>query len=193
MRHIYWLFLVFSLQFHFNGFAQDIKIESETRIKSNDAPLASQAFIQTAFPSIRKIKWFKEVTSGRNSFEAKFKQQDKKYSVEFNEQGQIEDIEVTYKLKDLEDPVQKALINAFSQFEKFKLQKIQEQWTASSPQALIEAIQNQGPRNVKIQYEVVFRALIDGELAIWEGTFSQRGELLGKRKVVLRPTDNLDF
>jgi len=195
MKPTYISILLFSF-LHLVGigvWAQEVKTESEKRINPSEAPQLSNDFISATFDDIKRLKWYKEVTSGKKSYEAKFKFSRRKYSVEFDDEGNIEDVEIAFKLKELPPSVGEAMEEAFSKIEKFKLQKIQEQWSAKDEISLREAIVTQNRSLATIQYEVVFRGVIDGENAIWEGTFSEKGALLKRQKVILRPTDNLDF
>ncbi|GAB5522754.1 MAG: hypothetical protein Roseis2KO_06260 [Roseivirga sp.] len=172
---------------------QEVKKEREERVKSIDVPAESRSWLSKTFPAIKKVKWYKEETSGKKSFEAKFRQKGSKYSVEFSEQGVIEDVEVSKGLSDLPESTEQQLRAAFGNFDKFRLIEFQEQWTADTPQLLQQALLNQDSTQITIRYEVVFKAIMDGQHTLWEGLFDTRGQLLSKRKVALRPTDNLDF
>ncbi len=173
--------------------SQEIKIERETRVKSTVIPQASVNWINTSFPDAKRIRWYQEVTSGKKSYEAKFKALGTTLSVEFSEEGFLEDVEIDKKLKKLPMSTKEALAESFHQFEKFKIVKLQEQWTGTSPGLVQHAILNNDPSQITIRFEIVFRAKIDDEQGIWEGLFDMQGTLLRKRRIVLRPTDNLDY
>lgn len=82
------LFVLFSLQ----GQAQE-KIERETGVKKDEVPMAAVEFMEDAFEGARKIKWYYEETSGKQSYEAKLKWEGRMNSIEFNANGLVEDIE----------------------------------------------------------------------------------------------------
>lgn len=172
---------------------QQVKTEREERIKSIEVPQQSRDWLFKSFPGLKKAKWYKEETSGKESYEAKFKRAGKKFSVEFSEAGLIEDVEITRRLAELTPATRQKLEEAFSQFEKFKIRKLQEQWTAASPDLLQVALLSNNNSAIEVRYEVVFKALIEGQHTIWEGLFDGEGRLLEKKRVALRPTDNLDF
>ena len=158
-----------------------------------EVPEVSRQWLSTAFPNLPKVKWYKETTSGKESYEAKFKRNKKRYSVEFDTNGAVEDVERLTKWRALSNEVQASLGSTFDEMERFKLIKIQEQWTAATPRLLSEAILNNDRAAITLRFEVVFKANIEGEQAIWEGLFDANGQMLSKRKVILRPTDNLDL
>jgi hypothetical protein len=174
-------------------FAQNEKIEAEHRVKSTDVPIKSIEWLSRSFLNTRKVKWYQETTSGIKSFEAKFKLNRKKYSVEFSETGLIEDVEIKRELDLIEEPYLSNLKDAFGLFEKFKLSKIQEQWTSDVSEKLSLAIRENNSDLITIRFEVEFTAIIDGSYSLWEGLFDQNGIMLSKREVKLRATDNLDY
>lgn len=176
-----------------NLWAQDTKREQEQRLPADQVPETSQAWLEQAFQGVKKVKWYREITSGKTSFEAKFKDGGHRYSVEFSVSGVVEDVEKKVTLGQLPANERNLLKKGFSQLKKFKLVKIQEQWTAPTSEALLKAIQSNDPGMATIRYEVEFRAEIDGVNSLWEGLFDQSGTLLSKRRVQLRPTDNLDY
>ena len=169
------------------------KIEKEYRVNADQVPQKSGIWITEAFPNVSKVKWYSEETSGKKSYEAKLKWQGKKYSVEFSETGDIEDVEIRLNWRKQPDELRKLLQNSFSQMDKFKLLKIQEQWSAADPDVLKAAIQQQNKKKVNLKYEVEFRAVINGVHGHWEGLFDTSGKLLQTRRILTRPTDNLDF
>ena len=173
--------------------AQETKRESESKIAQSEVPSECRDWLSKAFPQIHKVKWYKEVTSGKQSYEAKFKSEGARYSIEFSENGLIEDVEKKVSLNDLRTDLRLKLNQGFSQFEKFKLIKLQEQWTAATPETLLRAIKNKDQSLATIRFEVEFKAIVEGKYSLWEGLFSAEGQLLSKRPIVLRPTDNLDY
>ncbi len=191
MRTLY-IVLAFSL-YSLALSGQEVKKEREERVRSMEVPEESRSWLSKSFPAAKKVKWYREETSGKKSFEAKFKRKGNKYSVEFSESGTIEDVEISKRLSDLPELIQQKLRTAFTGYSKFKLIEFQEQWTADSPELLQQALHNQGSSQIIIRYEIVFKAIMDGQHTLWEGLFDREGQLLSKRKVALRPTDNLDF
>ena len=68
MKYLLFIFLLMS-QFWVG--AQN-KVEREFRIDLNQVPDPAIQWLSSTFPKTRKLKWFYEETSGKQSYEAKF-------------------------------------------------------------------------------------------------------------------------
>lgn len=172
--------------------AQDNKIEQEKRVKPREVPKQAREWLRDAFETTRKVRWYREKTSGSKSFEAKFDYQSAFYSVEFDTLGQIEDIEVDRAWEDLPLRHRNLIQQQLDQWEKVKVRRIQEQWTGE-PDDLEDAIDEAEWEDITTRYEIELLAKIEGEKALWEVLFSTEGEVLLRRKVILRADDNLNF
>lgn len=76
-------------------FAQQ-KYENEIRISRDSVPTKALAFIDTA-PFDKKIRWYKEYFIDGTSIEAKTRYQGKRYSIEFDPSGELEDVEIDHR------------------------------------------------------------------------------------------------
>ena len=150
-------------------------------------------WIEEVYGKPKKLKWYFEENGKNESYEAKFKLNGLKYSVEFDDDGDIEDIEIQLSWRKLAPKLKAQLTSSFNKIEKFKLDKIQEQWSDKDENALKRAALSKDNSQITIRYEIVFRAQIDGVTGKWEGLFDQNGTLLEKRKIYTRPSDNFDF
>ena len=121
----YNLILVLFFLFPCYSYSQSkIEIEIEERIEKNKVPLLAQKFIDSLHFS-SKIKWFLEQDT-RKTFEAKVNEKGKKYSIEFDSLGQIEDIELDIEWNQIPLFTQNAICEKMNvDFEKFKIKKIQ--------------------------------------------------------------------
>ena len=168
------------------------KQEQERRIAQKAVPEAASAWLAEVFEEINRVKWYAEETSGRRSVEAKFKYERRHYSVEFSPTGELEDVEIEVKLRQIPDSIQQRLTSTFQTLPKFKLRRIQEQWQGNT-EGIKAALEGNLPEEVLVLYEIEFSAKMDGHYRIWEGTFNTEGLLLDYRQVVLRPTTNLNY
>lgn len=189
MRYILLVLVLFNL----TELAAQDKVEREYRIKTSMAPDAAKTWLAEAFPRTSRVKWYFEETSGKESYEAKFRQRRIRYSVEFSTEGVIEDIEIERELEQLVKWERQALRDAFAQIPQFRLYRLQEQWSGSPDQLALMAQPGLESPTVVRRFEIEFRAVLEDQLALWEGTFNLSGELLSYRKVIPRSTDNLDF
>ncbi len=168
------------------------KREYETRTQEEQVPVNARQWLAETFPPIRKKKWYFEQTSGKQSYEAKFSQRGQRYSVEFNVDGTIEDIEIERKLRKLPSDIQAALKKGFDAIPKIRVKRIQEQWTGTEQQ-LQNAVKTGSTRAIVVRFEIEFTGILDQAYQFWEGTFTKDGQLISYRRIMLRPSDNLDF
>ena len=185
------VFLLFFVLTFSDSFGQD-KLEREFRIKEKDVPQPALNFI-TACSFTKKIKWYKEVGLTSTSVEAKTKSNAKKYSIEFDSLGQIEDIEINIKWKELPPATQKNIKSQLhAAYQKYKIRKIQIQYTGEEAD-LIDAVKNKPSDQIEINYEIVLKAKTNNEYQLLEYLFSEDGAILSKLNIILNNTDNLEF
>jgi len=182
--------LIFLLLLKISVFGQ--KIERETRIDKEKAPSEAVNFIND-ISSKKHVKWYIEKTSGKVSYESKFKHKGSFYSVEFDTLGYIEDVEVIIKPKKLDENHKSTLRKAIqNDFEKFKWIKIQKQY--SGEREALKKLFSGSTEHVELNYEIEIEAKTkDGDWELFELLINLQGEILKRRKIQLRPTDNLNY
>lgn len=169
------------------------KFEREYRIKSRDVPVKAIAFT-AALKFTKKIKWYKEEGLHQTSIEAKTKHNSKKYSVEFNTAGEIEDIEIEIPWEDI--PVQTQ--TRISQYlatahRKYNIRKIQLQFTGDET-TLINTITNKTvEEKATIHYEIVLKARTGKKHQLLEYLFTREGAMVKKAVILLKNTDHLEY
>jgi len=174
----------------FSILAQE-KREVERRIKEAAVPEAAFNWIENAFEKKSGVRWYEEYSSGNLSYEAKFKWKGRRYSVEFDPNGVIEDIEIRRSIKRLPETFRKAFMNYLDEnYTRYKVSKIQEQWTGDS-ETLIKALRQKDLSALNVRYEIEFYGKNELEDELWEGLFEQSGALIQRKKIVLRPIDNM--
>lgn len=162
--------------------AQRLKVEREYRTFPDLVPKDAREWMEEAYGQVKKVKWYyKEDQNDDESYEARFKLNRLKYSVAFDEDGDVEDIEIARSWKKLPAEIKNRLQTTFDSFDRFRLKTIEEQWTAKDEDDLKDAARNGSPGDIRLRYEVEFRARIDGIEARWEGLFDLDGSLLSKR------------
>jgi len=170
------------------------KYEKERRINIEEVPVEAVKFLQ-ALAFDRKIKWYQEEGINRTSFEAKTKFQHKKYSIEFDKLGQIEDAEIRMDWSEIPKPTQTAIQQQLGEeFQKFKIKKIQVQYTGASP-TLIQYLNDQSKDvdSITTKYEIIVKGKKKDTRNWYEFLFSQRGTIEKRSVIVFRNTDNLEF
>ncbi len=165
--------------------AQEIKYEREYRIRKSQFPEKARKLMEPYTDSARRIRYYREVDSNRSSYEMKFKLARLHYSVEFDPEGQLEDVEVTIKPVDLPDSSWKAIKDDLRmRFYKYKVRKIQQQYPrAAFPDdaaTLRSAFQNL--LLPEIRYELVIGARESSGYLDYELLYDAEGAFLNMRK-----------
>jgi len=124
------LLLIF-LCFESFSFAQ-YKYEREYRIRKVQFPEKALSYIEDKLTDAKKIRFYKETDSLKESYEAKFKKERLWYSIEFDKDGTLEDIEILIKPVDIPEETF-AAINTYltNNFIKYRIRKIQQQYPFS--------------------------------------------------------------
>ena len=187
-KKVFYLILIFFIQ----CFAFGQKIEEESRVSEDVVPEKALGFI-LELELNDNIKWYKEITSGRDSYECKFKVNNKYYSVEFDTLGVIEDVEVLERKRSLNQQQLKPLKNGIlKEFEKFKWVKIQRQYKGTNSE--LKKLITDSNDSITYNFEVEIEAKSsENGWKMYELLLRPSGEILMKREIQLRPTDNLNY
>lgn len=175
-----------------NTFAQE-KIEKESRIDLTVVPKNAQSFISDLALD-NKIKWYLEQGINQTTIEAKFKHNGKKYSVEFDSIGNIEDIEVEISWKDLEAGVKESIkkqldLNCL----KHKINKIQTQYLGNAKNLSFLFKQNSNTQKLETNYELIVRCNQENEVNLFEYLFNHQGKLISTSKIIFRNSSHLEY
>lgn len=164
------------------------KNEKEERIKRSDFPEKIQNIIKSLPKECKRLKFYKETDGTKKSYEVKFKYKKQHYSLEFSENGMIEDIEVLTKLNDIKLPIKKQIKIYFKQsFDKHKLIKIQKQYVYSKeikPSQFIIDVLNKKAK-ATINFEIIAEVKSKKTREIREFTFNNNGQFLRDRTLNL--------
>ena len=169
------------------------KVEVERRIDAADVPTLARQWVSETYDQARRLRWIYEESGDGLSYEAKLKHRRRWHSVEFGQDGTLQDVEIIVRGRELPEAVRRP-VRAYldSTYTRHRIKKIQRQLTGS-PDIVRQAIRDRQASNVTERYEIEFYGKDEREKALWEGLFDDAGRLLRKRKVVLRPTDNLTY
>ncbi|RAI92204.1 hypothetical protein [Algoriphagus yeomjeoni] len=174
-------------------FAQD-KIERELRVEEKVVPKVARDWLYDAFETTKRPKWYQEIFESGYSYEAKFKLKGEFYSVEFDSLGLIQDVEIEIDFNELPTEVQTGLEGHLSaDYKSSDIKRIQIQYSGK-PDDLEDFFDENSLEGILIRFEIEFIGPDEtGGLELFEGLFSETGELIMKRKIVLVPTENLLF
>ncbi len=170
------------------------KVEIEKRVKTSEVPSQALEDLTENSQNTNKVKWYYQEDGDKQVYEAKFKQNSNKYSVEFSKQGKILNVEVIIKAKqidtDIYNQIKSELKAAFSDF---KIRKIQREYLGDKDDLHEIISENEIDDDLKIRYEIEVNAKIDKKRQLYEMLFNKKGELINQRLVKLKSTDILDY
>ncbi len=170
-----------------------VKIERETRVKRHNVPERAREFINDAFEGFKRVKWYFEESNEGDSYEAKFRFQKKQYSVKFDTQGLIVDIEWIIPFEDVAQTAKESITGYFNEnFISYRILKIQVQLLGSEDD-LEDYIDEDEYDGVVINYEFEIQGKTPDENKLWEVIFDSEGKVLLHREIYLPDNFNLDF
>lgn len=191
---IFYICLCISL----GGYAQK-KYEREYRIPSTEVPQLALDFID-AFDVQKKVKWYKEQGLNSSSVEAKFKLSGVKYSIEFSNEGTLQDIEQKVPFKRLENVIQQAIkTNLENNFDAYTIEKVQIQYTGNKDTLLTWRKETNSPQltskpsSIVHIYELIVRARTQKKVVLFEFQFDEKGQKIAQKEIITKDTDILTF
>ncbi|TNF40003.1 MAG: hypothetical protein EP310_09645 [Bacteroidetes bacterium] len=175
-----------------SAFSQ-VKFEKESRLKRADIPPVALKLIESlAIPG--KIKWYSEESLTGNSVEAKFRFNKKHYSVEFDTEGNLQDVEITIEIAEIQEGAKENIFKKLeSEFNKFSIQKIQAHYPGKNPEIL--SIIKNPPKETgnNVKYELVVNGKTENTTKQYEMVFDNNGILTEKKEIIQKNADNLEF
>jgi hypothetical protein len=164
------------------------KNEKEERIELKDFPQKAVDVLLALPKDCKRLKFYKETDGTKQSFEAKFKYNKQRYSLEFSNEGVIEDIEVTVKPKNIEDSVTTLIKSYFKRsYKRAKLIKTQKQYvyneSLNSVKFLNQVLSKSS--SVEVNYEIIAEVKSKTERNIREFKFDKNGNFLNYK--ILNP------
>ncbi|WP_019669111.1 hypothetical protein [Eudoraea adriatica] len=185
MNRYRFLLLVIIALLQYSTSLSQVKVEREHRIKKNQFPDAAHDFIQEKLQDAKKIRFYKETDTTKITYEAKFKKDKLHYSVEFDESGKLEDIEILIKEVDVpEDSWSQITKFLKEKFNKYKIRKIQQQYPITRGETA-ESTLNNAFQNLLIpslNYELMVWGKIQEEHADFEILFGADGGFIKMRE-----------
>jgi hypothetical protein len=169
------------------------KYERESRIKTEDVPLAAQAFVDSLV-NHQKIKWYLEESLTHFSIEAKFKLDENKYSVEFDTLGRLEDVELLVK----EDAIPSSVYDQIreildSLFSRYRIRKSQIQYTGQAEKLLTLIRRGEATEGYTTKFELIVKGRTEQGVHLYEMLFDNSGHLLSQSTIVLKNANNLEY
>ncbi|WP_298793395.1 hypothetical protein [uncultured Allomuricauda sp.] len=169
------------------------KYERESRISKSEFPIRALETLTPYIEDAKKIKFYHEVDSVKQSFETKFKKGRLRYSVEFNTKGELEDVEFLIGENDIPNESWSKIEDYLNtNFQKVRVKKIQQQYPVGNSDysvILKEAFQNLILDY--INFELVFSAKNSKGFQTYEALFNSTGTLVKLRQSFSPKYDHL--
>lgn len=187
MKTFFFLFFLVS----YSMFSQ-YKFEREYRISEDEIPQKAKDFI-TNCNFDKKIKWYAEESQDGKTYEAKSCKNKNKYSVEFNTNGTVLDVEKTIKWKEIPEPNRKKITQSLkNRFDSFRIKKVQIQWK-TNPKTYIKLMNKEEVNNVNTNYEIVLKGKEKKSTNLFELLIDTEGTIVKELKFAPQNSDNLEF
>lgn len=174
VRNIVSLFLILAIGSNLS--AQDIK--REYRISPNDVPSSALAFVKETLTSSR-VKWYAEEHEDGKTIEAKGKNGNRAFSIEFDTNGKILDIERDVRFSelapDLQKKIQTILAKELLRYQLISVQEVQKGMQAELKKAILEPVPQNNPEK---NYEFVVRGRTKKGMGFFEFLFDANGNLI---------------
>lgn len=170
-----------------------VKYEREIRIRPAEVSAGARAFAEAALPA-QKIRWYREINVDFFSYEAKAKKDGRRYSIEFDTSGRVEDVEKEIEFSALNAILKHKIDSTLSGlFSRHHIVKTQLQWTGEAP-ALQDLVRSGATEKTYTErVEIVYKCREHSRHKLYEALFDAAGVLLSKIEIIPRNTDNLDY
>lgn len=170
-----------------------VKMEIEKRVNMLEVPDSAIIFIHLAAPKTSP-KWFREGGLIPLSYEAKFKLDSKRYSIEFDTAGMVQDVEILITKKQLPISTKRELIVQLErESDNYKITRIQEQYSGSRA-VLLQVVQYPNAKVlVTKRFEVEVKIKKDKKWRLYEWTIDESGKLISEKRIIQPTTDHLVY
>lgn len=168
------------------------KNEREYRIKKKQFPEKALKEMETELPEASRTKYYIEIDNDAISYEAKLKLNGKLYSVEFNANGDLEDIEILIEKNEVPQETLRSIESYFdSYFKKHRIIKIQRQYLARIFKNETFRFADQDKITDDVRYEIVVAGRKEEGFEHYEMRFAANGAFIDKRKFVSLGYDHI--
>jgi hypothetical protein len=171
-----------------------VKYEAETEIDAEAVPERARQFVMQIQPT-KSDRWYREKSLEGTTIEVKLKKSGNRYSIKFSEAGALLDVEKEIKWGEVSEEAREEIEEQWRErYDRYRIEKIQLHFE-DTEERLLRYMQTDDPDVVEedYSYEIEVRIKEDGDYGLYEYLFDEEGESEGRRRIVTRQTDNMEF
>ncbi|TXD51006.1 MULTISPECIES: hypothetical protein [unclassified Polaribacter] len=187
------LFFLLGIMSFCSVFSQE-KFEKEYRVKPHEVPEKSLEFIQSLNLK-KKLKWYAEESNDGKTFEAKTCHKKHNFSIEFDENGTLLDVEKRVKFSELTEGIQQKIEVALSKkFKKYSIKKIQIQYSGEQAEIYAKLFKSKKSKStVYVKYEIIVKGKKEKLFNNYEVLINTAGEIEKELSIKSFNSINLQF
>lgn len=176
--------------------AQDEKREAEHSIKKNEVP---DEILDSVSPFLKKssrIRYYFQTDGEDQSYEIKARKQGRDYSVEFQKNGKLIDIEMLVDFAEIPDDSRNNITEYLQEkYDKYVFTRIQQQYYPQEKDAeeAMEDFMEEDFEEFDIRYELEVDTRHNNKLDSYELLFDTKGKFMKERKIIRRAGDNIFY
>lgn len=189
------LSILFTFIIHMSN-AQDEKREYEQSIKKREIPAEILDSIEPFLQKAVRIKYYYETDGEAESYEIKGSVKKRDYSVEYQKDGRLIDIEMLIDFEEIPESTRNSIEKYLGEnYDKYVFTRLQQQYFPHEKEAeeALEDFIEQDFEDFDIRYELEVDTRSNHQLGSFELLFDQEGKLIQQRKIVRRIDDNIFY
>ncbi len=180
------ILIIAVFSFGFQGIAQ-ATYEREHRIKKNQFPQTAHDLIANEITKVKRLRFYRETDSVQTSFKAKFKKDRLRYSMGFDSEGILEDVEILIKEIDVPNDTFTSIESYLNQsYTKYQIRKILQQYPAKKTEEIKKTLQEafQNLLLPSVNYKLIVMCKTEDGSLDFEFLFDSDGNLKKKRALL---------
>lgn len=176
---------------------EEAKREMEKSILAKEFPSKCLNRIKPFLINAKKIRYYKEQSGERLTYEVKLKKEGRRFSIEFHQYCKLIDVEELVKFEKLDNKIQTQIKTFFKKhYEKSKMYRIQKQYSPRKEDTDSMFVNNfftEKNKKYLLRYEIEAEVITKDHKKVFhfEYLFDNQGDLIQKRKIEKGLMDNV--
>jgi len=178
------------------SFSQDEKREYEQSIKKQGVPAEILDSLEPFLQKASRIKYYFQTDGEEESYEIKGRMKRKYYSVEYQKDGTLIDIEMLIDFEEIPEDARSSISEYLQEkYDKYVFTRLQQQYYPQEKDAeeALEDFMEEDFEDFDIRYELEVDTRSNNRLGSFELLFDTEGKYMQDRKIVRRAEDNIFY